>query len=771
MNKKHIAGAVLALVALGAQAAPVLRPIAGPGASAPVLAEAPAAAVLVDEDFAGFAAGSEAEPDGTYIADKRTGAIPASYTRMPGWSGAAVYQAGGACAILKGMFSDGSGNITQETGFLRTPQGAYAGDLTVSLRAKLLKADKASDKMDIALLNDKGRLEAKSIDVTPEWKSFTVDFSKGEFSGCLVQLAMLSEEVLVDDIRITATQTSIPAPVATEATAYTPDGFTANWQETAQAESYLLTVYEKKVDEAIVIEDFDNLNILPGTNKLDKTAPGFTEGWTVAYGTTRNADHVSQLGYEGSTGMIFRATGEGFVTPEFPRPIMDFSFFAAHPSGQECLSTLVISVLVDGQWGALGNYDVERISAGGEIIRLSSNFPEGVKAVQVMFRKNEQNDAGKDVSIVVDHIRIMTDPEPEPVITDRACAALSEKITGLDPHKDYSYTVKALGAGFRSAESNEVTATGLASPKLSGGQNIGDDCYTAAWEASPKAEGYVVSNYRVYTVAQQAETVQILHEDFSKVAEGSVEAPVGLYNMVNPKALDDYTANPGWYGIATYLAKGMLGTRSYMGIQGIIQTPVLDLSGNDGNFRVSVRVIGDSDATDELLVVQAGMEEYLAFPIKAGEMVQLDYDFECGAAGMPIAFYSYNGYPFYIDEVTVTQVLPQGAKVYTELENRRLEDPEALSTEFKGLASAQNENYAYRVFAYRDFMGSRVYSVSDNAEHVWLRSSGIQNVETTDAEAPARYFRLDGIELPGVPAAPGLYIRRTASTAEKVLVK
>ncbi len=772
MKAIHIAlSGALALGTLAATASPhtLLSPLARPASLAAAATQAEGY-VLLTEDFSKMSAGSESTPDGTYIADKRTGAIPSNYTSIPGWSGAAVYQAGGSCAILKGKFSDGMGGISEETGFLRTPQGAYAGELTLTLRARLLKSDKSSDKMDIALLDDNGRLESTSIDVTPEWHTYTVKLSKGKFSGCLIQLAMLNEEVLVDDITVTSVQTSIPAPQATAATAYTTDGFTANWQAAEQAESYLLTVYEKKVAEAIVIEDFDNLNILSGTHKLDKNDPGFSEGWTVAYGVTRNADHVSDLGYEGSTGMIFRATGEGFVTPEFDRPILDFSFYAAHPSGEECLSTLTVSVLVDGQWGALGNYDIERISKEGEIIRLSSNFPEGVKAVQVYFRKNEQNDAGKDVSIVVDHIRIMTDPEPVAFITDRPVEGCSAVVSGLDPLKDYSYTVKSVNEAFSSEESNEVTAIGLSAPRLTGGEGISADGYTAAWEASPKAEGYVVSNYRVYTVNEEQENVKILYEDFSKVTEGTIDAPVGLYNMVNPRALDEYTLNPGWYGLATYLVNGMMGTRSYMGIQGIIQTPALDLSGNGGAFTVRVKVTGDSDATDEKLVVQAGMEEYLAFPIKPEESVELRYTFECGTAGMPLAFYSYNGYPFYIDEISVTQTLPKGSKVYNEVENRRLDDASQLSATFTGLTAGPWESYGYRVFAYRDFMGSRVYSVSDKAHEVYL-TSGITAPEAAPADGPARYWRIDGTAVDGEPTAPGIYIRRSASKAEKVVIR
>ncbi len=727
--------------------------------------------VLVKETFDKMSAGTESAPDENNIADKRTGAIDATYTSMPGWSGAAIYQAGGSCAILKGKFSDGAGGYTEETGFLRTPQGAYAGNMTLTFRARLLNANKASDKMDIALLDTKSRLESKIVEVTPQWKTFELNFTKGGFTGCLIQMSMLSEEVLVDDIEVKTIQTSIPAPVATDATNYTPGGFTANWTASPAAEKYLLTVYEKKVDDAVEITDFDNLNVIAGSHKLDKTNPGFPEGWTVAYGTTRNADHISDNGYNGTTGMIFRATGEGLITKTFDSDILDFSFWASHPSGQECISNLTVSAFVDGQWGVLGNYAIERISQQGEVIYLSSRLPEGTRAVQLYFKKNDQQDVGKDVSIVVDHIRIMTEPAGVAVEKDIETTECSYTVTGLDIEKDYSYTVKAVNTEFCSAESNEISAYGLAAPVTTGASDVDSDHYTANWEVSPKAEGYMVDNYRVYTTAKDGEQVNILYENFNKVTEGSVDNPVGLYNVVNPSSLDVYTTTIGWLGTATYLANGMLGTRSYMGIIGMIQTPALDLSGNGGKFTVRLKITGDTDATNESVVVQAGMAHYIAMPIEAGKSVEREYVFDCGQSQMPLAIYSQNGFPFYVDEMTVTQTLPEGSKVFYPIEERNITDANTLSTKFENLKAGTNESFAYRVFAYRNFMGGRRYSLSGKAELVDLDPAGIDDIEAGNTDTNATYYSIDGIKLPGYPSTPGVYIKVDSTGSKKVLVK
>lgn len=774
MKSKIILCSILAMgwTAGASAVAPMLKPmLTSRAATAAAAPEDSESMVLIEEDFSRMKAGSETTPDSESISNRTTGEIPASYTLTPGWSGACIYQAGGSCAILTGLFSDGNGGSFEDTGFLRTPQGAYSGNVTLTFRAKLLDSSKTSDKMDVALLNSSKRLESKSADITPEWKSYEITFTKGEFTGCLIQFAMISEKVLIDDIRVTSVQTAIPAPQALEATDFKRDGFTAHWNPTDQASSYLLNLYEKKVDEAVTVVDFENVNVIPGTNLIDPSNTGLPEGWTFVYGLTRNKDHVSNLGQDGTRGIIFRTTGEGFITPVYERPIRDFSFYATYPSGEPCMSTLTVLVMINGQWGALGNYDVERISPDGQIVRISNNFPEGgVNAVQVVFKKNEQYDGGKDVDIVVDNIRIMTYPENSTVKTDIPVSGLEYTFSELDPEKDYAYTVKAVNDTFSSKESNEVVAIGLSAPELLEASDLTNDSYTANWQYTPKAEGYIVNNYKVYTVTEPTEKVNILHETFDKVTEGTLSNPVGLYNVAYPRALDEYTENPGWLGLATYLVNGMIGTRNYYIVQGMIQTPALNLSGNNGRFDVHVRVVGDTDAIDEQLVVQAGQMAYKRGDIKPGEPVELDFSFTCGDMQMPLAFYSYYGFPFYLDEVTVTQTLPSGAQVYYEMEDREVVGGTTLSAVFDKLQHGVSENYAYRVFAYRDFMGGRVYSYSTSVTHVDASASA-DSLPEESLQGPVEYYTVDGIRIKGEPNSPGIYIRKAGNKTDKIIIR
>ena len=102
------------------------------------------------------------------------------------------------------------------------------------------------------------------------------------------------------------------------------------------------------------------------------------------------------------------------------------------------------------------------------------------------------------------------------------------------------------------------------------------------------------------------------------------------------------------------------------------------------------------------------------------------FDFDCGEDAMPLLIYSYGGRPFYIDEIVVSQRLKKGQQIFTETEIKTVDDRQASSVSFDGLKAADNESFAYRVFAYRDFYGSRIFSLSDAAMHV-SQSAGIDD--------------------------------------------
>ena len=128
--------------------------------------------------------------------------------------------------------------------------------------------------------------------------------------------------------------------------------------------------------------------------------------------------------------------------------------------------------------------------------------------------------------------------------------------------------------------------------------------HSAYWQPTPKADGYYVRNFKVLTLPEAQESV-LLEEDFSKVTDGTLSAPVGLYN-ISVGLLDKYdlTQQPGWMGLCNYKANGMLGGFGSFFGKGLLQTPTMKLDGNNGKFKVEIiayGVIGSMATVDSAL--------------------------------------------------------------------------------------------------------------------------------------------------------------------------
>lgn len=176
----------------------------------------------------------------------------------------------------------------------------------------------------------------------------------------------------------------------------------------------------------------------------------------------------------------------------------------------------------------------------------------------------------------------------------------------------------------------------------------------------------------------------------------------------------------------------------------------MNLSANDGKFKVYMTIVADSDAPGDSLVVQAGPKVFQRKLIPThSEPIDYVFEFDCGTEAMPLLIYSYGGMPFYIDEIKVTQELPKGYQTFTETETKTAEDTKATSIDFSDLTAGDNESFAFRVFAYRDFYGERVYSVSSAAMHV-VEQAGVKETLAEDAFC----VKADGLTLHISTAAP-----------------
>ena len=198
-----------------------------------------ASAVIVEEDFSKFTAGSETAPDATDLANAQTGDISADYTQVPGWSGGAVFQAGGSAYI--GFYQD-------ETGWINTPLldfSANNGTFTVTFRAK--SALSGGDELNVLLLypGEQYATSSQSVVLTNEWQEYNFSLSKG-IAESFIQMWTYEGEYFIDDIKISAE--GLSAPQNPTVSKYMGTSAELSWDAVAGADSYLLNVYYFSMD-------------------------------------------------------------------------------------------------------------------------------------------------------------------------------------------------------------------------------------------------------------------------------------------------------------------------------------------------------------------------------------------------------------------------------------------------------------------------------------------------------------------------------------------
>lgn len=193
-----------------------------------------ASAVIVEEDFSKFTAGSETAPDATDLADVETGDISADYTQVPGWSGGAVFQAGGSAYI---------GFYGGDTGWLNTPIldfSANNGTFTITFRAK--SALTSGDELNMLLLypGEQYATSSQSVILTNEWQEYSISLSQGTAES-YIQMWTYDGESFIDDIKISAE--GISAPQNLTVSKYMGTSAELSWDAVEGADSYLLNVY------------------------------------------------------------------------------------------------------------------------------------------------------------------------------------------------------------------------------------------------------------------------------------------------------------------------------------------------------------------------------------------------------------------------------------------------------------------------------------------------------------------------------------------------
>lgn len=251
---------------------------------------------LLSESFIGFTKGSmdnifykdydREDPDawGEYVNNFSTYSIPDGYTETPGWKGMGVAEAGGVAAISYKPYPQ-----TYNGGYIETPPMQAKGVVTVKLRVHSIEQYYTAtpdspvripvhvvnystgfpDELNITdylYTSDECTFYREFYDdpmsgvsmeiyengpklTDNEWHDITIRFINYTSEPISIRIGegyVANEPFFVDDIQVFCAKTGIDAPVATEAAYFVKDGFTAFWEPSNDAESYLLSVYRRK---------------------------------------------------------------------------------------------------------------------------------------------------------------------------------------------------------------------------------------------------------------------------------------------------------------------------------------------------------------------------------------------------------------------------------------------------------------------------------------------------------------------------------------------
>lgn len=785
--------------------------------------------VVIDEDFSGFTDGTEDNPSTATILDDMGNFVNKSALKpysealsYKQWGGAGIFSAGGCLAIANGMF-------------LNTPAGDMSGEVTLTFRARLSKAGGSTtlNALKLMFLSRSSILdyEVKFYDLTDEWQTFTYTSTLGQFehSGFQFYSMSASNIILVDDIRLEQTRTSIPAPKVHEAENMTDTSFKAVWNKSIEADHYLLSVFTKNESNELmtVSEGFDNIKADDKGN-IDATSPNYPEGWEFAWKDNDLSNHIAKgegAGTDNKQAVRLIDTGDAITTPYCPEGIKSLKFWvkAEANDGQPKFSSIMFTVNFGKGVYTVDNYinipdmftPEHRNGYYFDLTETLSAFDK-IYSVKIEYIREEDDkttilfdDFSYTTNKPTTYNYVLKDQKVEQ--QDNEDGTVGFEVNGLDPDTDYTYSVKSVNSDFTSAASDEQEVYAVSIPTALPATNITANSYTANWTSHKKVDFYRVDQLQQTVIDKDTKDYVMLDEDFSKVTSSLTEADLldGFYEEGERTSgympLDDITKIAGWKASSTVRVNGWLGgNEAKQGsgtIAGAIVTPTIDLSHNEGACNISLRVWGSEG---DWLIIQGSNPASLAtieFP-KGGGIVEKTITMPLCTSKEQLTFYSNNYKVFLIDYIKITQDVKAGDKVSTITGSVLTEDADTKSMVMTNPGFSDGHDVLYRVTAMRYDKDSqeshKYYSTSTPSDLMLVKNpnpSGIGSVEAaaenvagveggivvTAANATTvNVFNLSGQLVASkacgnghafVSVAPGVYVVKTNSTAAKVVVK
>lgn len=785
--------------------------------------------VVINEDFSGFTDGTEDNPSTATILDDMGNFVNKSALKpysealsYKQWGGAGIFSAGGCLAIANGMF-------------LNTPAGDMSGEVTLTFRARLSKAGGSTTLNALKLMfisrSSLVDYEVKFYNLTDEWQTFTYTSTLGEFehSGFQFYSMYASNIILVDDIRLEQTRTSIPAPKVQEAENMTDTSFKAVWNKSIEADHYLLSVFTKNESNELmtVSEGFDNIKADDKGN-IDAASPNYPEGWEFAWKDNDLSNHIAKgegAGTDNKQAVRLIDTGDAITTPYCSEGIKSLKFWvkAEANDGQPKYSSILFTVNFGKGVYTVDNYiDIPTMFAPAkrdgyyfDLTETLSAFDK-IYSVKIEYIREEDDkttilfdDFSYTTNKPTTYNYVLKDQKVEQ--QDNEDGTVGFEVNGLDPDTDYTYSVKSVNSDFTSAASDEQEVYAVSIPTALPATNITANSYTANWTSHKKVDFYRVDQLQQTVIDKDTKDYVMLDEDFSKVTSSLTEADLlkGSYDEGERTSgympLDDITKIAGWKASSTVRVNGWLGgNEAKQGsgtIAGAIVTPTIDLSHNEGACNISLRVWGSEG---DWLIIQGSNPASLAtieFP-KGGGIVEKTITMPLCTSKEQLTFYSNNYKVFLIDYIKITQDVKAGDKVTTITGSVLTEDADTKSMVMTNPGFSDGHDVLYRVTAMRYDKDSqeshKYYSTSTPSDLMLVKNpnpSGIGSVEAaaenvagveggivvTAANATTvNVFNLSGQLVASkacgnghafVSVAPGVYVVKTNSTAAKVVVK
>lgn len=647
--------------------------------------------LLHTETFSKCSKGSLASPD----SELAQGEIPSDWTIAPYWNTSGAQQAGGALYVTTPIEYEGTDFYV-----LDSPVMGDAFDIfKIKIRACAPKL-KDGEKMNLYLLHSAyygqsaEMIDYEIVELTNQWKVYEVIFTSGQ-ERSFIEFQSETGPFALNLFEVSYFP-GLDTPEIKPATDVTLKSYTANWGSVKNADGYMLyprTIHTADGLEPYYIINSDFENITEGT----LASPVYP-----TYAVESLDGIISQPGWLGR--MVMRAKGAIGITNEFlysygngilQSPTVDLSSQDGKVSVKLRFYTPDVDMfqVTMFQVSANGNFtqrsfmnvytenkynqwvEKEFTLGGGStssaiVITLPSTttgkvFFDSIEMSQVPEKGYRYIIPGESLVVAGTSQQVKT---PDAVEDDARAYCVKAYIVA-DGSIIYSDESESIMVGAQSAEiPSELGVPANVKTATNG------SAFTATWDPVPGANAYEVVVYKRHEALTE-ETVTVMEENFDKLK-------VGTTDLNYPRAmtqdgydrLDAYTNVPGWEVYQGYYVDGAVGIWGYWNMLGMgtyMTSPVFDLSKDNGNMIISVKI-----GSDNLQYPQGqGATVYLAHDNPDGTM---SYDailpvdefgygwrnftanWSGGTDHSYLVFFPYGYGLSYFDDIKITQKIPAG---------------------------------------------------------------------------------------------------------------